>query len=153
SREKIRPALTLLLNLIEAGITVVQLIPCEASYGEDVEPMALMQAIMELNRGHSESKVKSERIGAVWERKRREAATHVLTRRLPVWVQFKEGTLALNPAAAKTVRRIYVMARDGLGAMAIAKKLNEEGVPILGRTTIKGKPVVWSETVVHHLLT
>ena len=70
SREKIRPALTLLLNLIEAGVKVVQLIPAESVYDEDVEPMQLMQAIMELNRGHSESKVKSERIGAAWARKR-----------------------------------------------------------------------------------
>ena len=54
SREHIRPALTLLLNLIEAGIRVVQLIPVETIYDEAVEPMSLMMAIMELSRGHSE---------------------------------------------------------------------------------------------------
>src|SRR5262249_25263193 len=63
SREDIRPALTLLLNLIEAGIRVVQLSPVEMVYDEDVEPMTLMMAIMELSRGHSESAMKSERVG------------------------------------------------------------------------------------------
>jgi len=66
SREKIRPALTLLLNLIEQGIKVVQLLPMETVYDEDVEPMQLMMAVMELNRGHSESRMKSERLGSVW---------------------------------------------------------------------------------------
>src|SRR5262249_52336870 len=58
SREHIRPALTLLLNLIDAGIRIVQLLPVEAVYDDKVEPMALMMAIMELSRGHSESRMK-----------------------------------------------------------------------------------------------
>src|SRR5206468_12624942 len=41
TREHIRPALTLLLNLIDQGIRVVQLRPVEAVYDEDVEPTAL----------------------------------------------------------------------------------------------------------------
>src|SRR5262245_1857388 len=53
SREHIRPALSLLLDLIEAGIRVVQLTPVEQVFDEDVEPMVLMMAIMELSRGHS----------------------------------------------------------------------------------------------------
>ena len=48
SREHIRPALTLMLNLIDAGVRIVQLLPVEAVYDEKVEPMALMMAIMEL---------------------------------------------------------------------------------------------------------
>jgi DNA invertase Pin-like site-specific DNA recombinase len=153
SREKIRPALTLLLNLIEAGVKVVQLLPVEAVYDEDVEPMALLQAIMELNRGHSESKVKSERVGAAWARKRKEAAKRIVTRRLPGWVRLQDGKLILDKPAAKIVKRVYQMTRDGLGVHKIAETLNREGVPVLGRQTFKGRPVVWSETVVYHLLT
>jgi DNA invertase Pin-like site-specific DNA recombinase len=153
SREKIRPALTLLLNLIEAGVRVVQLLPVEAVYDEDVEPMALLQAIMELNRGHSESKVKSERVGAAWARKRREAATRVVTRRLPGWVKYEDGRLVLDKPAARTVKQIYQMARDGQGVHAIAEALNREGLSVLGRKVFKGQPVAWSETTVYHLLT
>src|SRR5262245_54634702 len=41
SREAIRPALTLFLNIIEAGIRVVQLIPVEVVYDEDVDPFRI----------------------------------------------------------------------------------------------------------------
>src|SRR5262245_40062042 len=133
SREKIRPALTLLLNLIEAGVKVVQLIPLEAVYDEDVEPMQLMQAIMELNRGHSESKVKSERVGAAWARKRREAADRILTRRLPCWIRERDGRLELIPDRAAVVRRVFKLAREGLGCTLIAKRLCADRVPIMGR--------------------
>ena len=74
TREHIRPALTLLLNLIEAGVRVVQLKPVEVVYDDNVEPMTLMMALMELSRGNSESKVKSQRIGAAYKNKRRRPA-------------------------------------------------------------------------------
>src|SRR5262245_7639979 len=86
SREHIRPALTLLLNLIDAGIRIVQLLPVEAVYDDKVEPMALMMAIMELSRGHSESRLKSERVGAAWHRKKAQdaaAGKQPITRRVP----------------------------------------------------------------------
>lgn len=152
SREKIRPALTLLLNLIEAGVKVVQLIPAEAIYDEDVEPMALMQAIMELNRGHSESKVKSERVGAAWARLRKEAGVKVITRKVPGWIRYDSGKLEIIPERAATVRRIFAMARDGDGVHAIALALNKDKVPVMGRTEFKNRSVQWNETVVYHVL-
>ena len=153
SREKIRPALTLLLNLIESGIKVVQLIPVEAVYDEDVDAMVLMQAIMELNRGHSESKVKSERVGAAWAKKRKDAASKVVTRRLPGWIRFTDGKLSLIHDRAAVVLRVFGMARDGAGVHAIATTLNTERIPVMGRKEFRGRPVRWNETVVYHLLT
>src|SRR6516164_8112228 len=70
SREEIIPALSLLLDLIQSGVRVVQLLPVEAVYDAKSNPMMLMMAIMELSRGHSESAMKSERLGAAWEDKR-----------------------------------------------------------------------------------
>lgn len=134
SREHIRPALTLLLQLIEAGIRVVQLIPVETIYDDSVEPMQLMMAIMELSRGHSESAVKSERIGAAWGDKKKRARTegHIITHKLPAWVQAKGGKLELIPSAAEAVRRVYELTRGGYGHHAIAKKLKAEGFAPIG---------------------
>jgi DNA invertase Pin-like site-specific DNA recombinase len=144
SREHIRPALTLLLQLIEAGVRVVQLIPVEAIYDDKVEPMQLMMAIMELSRGHSESAVKSERIGAAWaekkarareglpqpeKRQNRTGGMMLLTHKLPAWVEEKGGKLELIPEAAKAVSRVYELARSGYGHQAIAKKLTADKVP------------------------
>lgn len=152
SREKIRPALTLLLNLIEAGVKVVQLIPVEAVYDEDVEPMQLLKAIMELNRGHSESKVKSERVGAAWAKKRKEAGTKVVTKKLPGWIRYGAGKLIVDKAKAATVRRIFDLAIAGHGVHAIAVALNADRVPVMGRKVFRGRPVAWNETVVYHVL-
>lgn len=165
SREKIRPALTLLLNLIEAGVKVVQLMPVEMVFDEDVEPMQLMMAVMELNRGHSESAVKSERVGAAWAKKRANAGAKPVTRKLPGWVKAVGGEgremkhtqpgevrLVLDPTGAATVRRVFDMALSGNGVHAIALALNADKVPVMGRKQFKGRAVRWNETVVYHVL-
>jgi DNA invertase Pin-like site-specific DNA recombinase len=148
TREHIRPALTLVLNLIEAGVRIVQLKPVEQVFSEDVEPMQLMMAIMELARGHSESRMKSIRNGAAWVEKRRLARagqlqpprkkdgriTNALTNRLPAWIEDRGGKLVLIPAKAAAVRRVYELAADGYGHGLICKKLTDDGVPALGDT-------------------
>jgi DNA invertase Pin-like site-specific DNA recombinase len=135
SREDIIPALSLLLNLIQGGVRVVQLLPAEAVYDSQSNPMTLMMAIMELSRGHSESAMKSERVGAAWQAKKRKAAEDgtPLTARVPAWLRLVDGSWEVDEAAAESVRRIYRMATDGHGLGVITKRLNAEGVPIVGR--------------------
>lgn len=135
TREHIRPALTLLLNLIDHGVRVVQLLPAEAVYDEHVEPMTLMQAIMELSRGHSESRMKSERLGAAWRAKKQAAAKggRPITRAVPGWVTVQGEKFVLDKPAAAAVRRIYKLATEGHGLGVITKLLNAEGVKPIGR--------------------
>lgn len=134
SREHIRPALTLLLNLIESGVRVVQMIPVEAIYDEDVEPMQLMMAIMELSRGHSESRVKSERVGGAWANKKERArrGEHIITHMLPAWVRDAGGKLELVPEKVAVIRRVFELARSGYGNAAIVKKMTADGVKPIG---------------------
>jgi DNA invertase Pin-like site-specific DNA recombinase len=134
TREHIRPALTLLLNLIESGIRVVQLMPTEAVYDEQVEPMALMMAIMELSRGHSESRMKSERVGRAWREKKKQAASGVpLTSALPAWLKMEGGRITINTKKAEVIRRIFRLATSGYGIGSIAKLLNAESIPPIAR--------------------
>lgn len=148
SREHIRPALTLLLNLIDDGIRVVQLLPVEQVFDDGVEPMTLMMAIMELSRGHSESRMKSERVGAAWRRKKEKAAEGVpLTRQVPAWLTVEGERFKVVKAKADAVRRVYRMAVDGHGIGVITKRLNAEGVPPIARGT------KWARSYVAKLLT
>ncbi len=103
TREHIRPALTLLLNLIESGVRIVQLKPVEVIYDENVEPMTLMMALMELSRGNSESQVKSQRIGAAWSEKKKDARNgKQCPRQLPAWSELTEaGEMVLVPERAE----------------------------------------------------
>lgn len=149
SREDIRPALTLLLNLIEAGIRVVQLLPVEAVYDEDVQPMQLMMAIMELSRGHSESAMKAERNGAAWQNKlakARDKKEEVISERLPAWIEIRDGKKCLIPERAAVVKRIFTMTANGYGIASVVKRLTEENVPPFGgrvpAVDDEGKPVL-----------
>jgi hypothetical protein len=71
----------------------------------------------------------------------------------------------LDPERAKVMRRIFALARDGYGATAIAKKLNDDGVSVFGKKEIavrgqfgrhpserEKRCVVWSGAVVWHFL-
>jgi DNA invertase Pin-like site-specific DNA recombinase len=153
SREMIVPAVNLLTSILLAGVKVVQLQPAEQIFTANADMATLMIAIVELSRGHSESAMKSDRVGKAWANKRKNAATRKLTRKVPSWVRFVEGKLLLVPEKVKVVRRVFALARAGQGVMSIARTLNEEGVPVLGRTTFKGRLVVWSESIVYCLLT
>jgi DNA invertase Pin-like site-specific DNA recombinase len=150
SREDIMPALSLLLELIQAGIKVVQLLPAEMTYDDKSNPIALMMAIMELNRGHAESAMKSERCGEAWRAKKRRAAEpgHApLTARVPAWLRLVDGRLEAIESAAEAVRRVYALAAAGFGLSIIVRRLNGEGIPPIGRAKH------WARSYVGLLLT
>lgn len=153
TRQAIVPAMHLFTGLLMAGVKVVQLRPAEQVFTGAADMSAVMLALVELSRGHSESVIKSQRISAVWAKKRKEAAAKVLTGRVPAWVERgADGKLVLNRTKAAVVKRIYGMARDGLGVTTIAKTLNAEGVPVIGRERYKGSAVSWSMSVVLNIL-
>jgi DNA invertase Pin-like site-specific DNA recombinase len=149
SREDTVPAWALLLDLIQSGVRVVQLLPAETVFDGKTNPMALMMGLMELSRGHSESAIKSERVGAAWRDKKRRAAEtgEVTTARGPAWLRLSKGRWELDGAAAETIKQIYQMAIDGHGVRAIVKKLNTDGIPPISH----GRH--WTRTYVMKLLT
>src|SRR5262245_30948923 len=134
SREHIQPALLLTLNLLQAGIRIVQLKPAELVFDDKSDTLPVMMMMMELSRGHGESAMKSERLGAAWAEKRRRARAsgEVLTHRLPAWVEERDGILVLIPEHAAAVKRIFELAVAGYGQPAIIKRLTADGVPVLG---------------------
>src|SRR5262249_37900612 len=106
SREEGQAALRLVLDILPAGVRIVQLNPTETVYDNPSDTCAPSVMIVELSRGHSESRVKSERVGAAWEEKRdarrrgegqparkddKVNGMHVLTHRLPAWVREQGG--------------------------------------------------------------
>jgi DNA invertase Pin-like site-specific DNA recombinase len=146
SREHIQPALLLALNLLQAGIRIVQLSPVEMVFDDQSDTMPVMMMMMELSRGHGESAIKSERLGKAWVEKRRRAreAGTVLTHCLPRWVEEVGGKLRLVPDRAGVVKRIYKLATGGYGAKTIAKLLTREQVPAFGAAGHWNASYVWA---------
>ncbi len=156
SREAVPDALTLFMAIINAGIVIVTLGEDRQIYSRDRlngDWTKLIIGLAVMSRGHEESQTKSERISAVAKRKReqaREGKGHI-TSITPAWIDSKridanryEFTLNHH---AETVRAIYEMAMRGLGATAIARTLNADGVP-----AFKSKDG-WYQSIIKALLT
>jgi DNA invertase Pin-like site-specific DNA recombinase len=143
TREHVRAGLMLLLGLIEAGIRIVQLSPSEMVYDDRADEMALMLAIVELSRGHRESKRKSDLSGPAW-RKKKEGAREgrTVTERLPAWVTIKDGKRVLIPERAAAVKRIFQLAATGYGTPRIVRRLKAEKVPAFGKSGEWGRVYV-----------
>jgi DNA invertase Pin-like site-specific DNA recombinase len=134
SREDERTALRLWLDILDAGINIVQLHPETIFRHERSEMVDIIRAIIELSRGHSESRMKAVRMLALWtgklERAREEGRP--LTGRLPSWIELTEDGLKPIPKRAAVLARVIEWAQAGYGATSIVKKLNAEKVPAFG---------------------
>jgi DNA invertase Pin-like site-specific DNA recombinase len=172
SREDERTALRLWMDILDHGVNIVQLKPETVFRHEKSDMFDIMRAIMELSRGHSESLIKSERVGGAWTEKKRRARAgeeqkatkrmgegcKFITRRLPGWVKVEGGKLVADPARVAVVRRMFDLAVKGWGLWLIVKQLTADGVPPWGvkrhkkGTEDKYLPA-WSKAYVYKILT
>src|SRR5262249_41958737 len=136
------------MDLLDAGINIVQLTPETVFRHEKSDMFDIMRAVMELSRGHGESARKSERNGAAWREKLTAARENgeLLTGRLPGWREVEEGKPVLIPHRAAVVKEIFRMAATGHGVAMIVKKLTRDKVPAWGRSG------VWSRAYVGLIL-
>lgn len=137
SREDERTALRLWMDILDAGVNIVQLHPETVFRHDKSDMLDMMRAIIELSRGHSESRMKAVRAAANWEKRYRRARETgaVLTAWLPAWVQLgEEGRPELIAERAETVRKAFVLSTAGYGQSSIAKRFRADKVPAFGPT-------------------
>jgi DNA invertase Pin-like site-specific DNA recombinase len=149
SREDERPALRLWMDILDAGVHIVQLVPETLFRHEKSDMFDIIRAVMELSRGHAESALKSDRVGKAWREKKAAArdglpqpggpgrvvaGMRVLTHMLPLWVEERDGELALIPARAAAARRVFELYAAGYGMVLLCRRLRQEGVPGFGPT-------------------
>lgn len=120
----------LVLQLLQKGVRVVQLTPNETIYDSRSDTTAIILMLVELSRGHSESKVKSERLTASWDRRKQLARDGKLaiTKRVPAWIEKRDGKLVAVPERVKVVKRIFALAIAGNGLSRIVRQLEKDGV-------------------------
>lgn len=149
SREELGRAQSLILSILEQGITIVTLSP-EREYtpGSANNLGAAIEIIVTRYRAHEESAMKSQRIGAAWASKRKNIRTKKLTSQCPSWLALSDDKTEFRvlPEAAQTVGRIFRMATEGYGVSTIARRFNTEGVSPISRTK------TWRVSFVHNVL-
>jgi DNA invertase Pin-like site-specific DNA recombinase len=129
SREQIRKALRLLLELIDDHGIEVHTLADRRVYGEGSEMPDIMYAVMVASRANEESQQKSKRVGAAWRKKREQAANNLgvaITAKTPAWIRAEKGKpMELIKERAAIVREIFKLNLDGLGTQLIAQHLNK----------------------------
>lgn len=126
SREEVQYALTQMLTIINSGIILVTLLDNQI-YKTPVDTTQLIISLTVMERAHNESKVKSQRIRAAWDYKRKTNTKR--TAQCPFWLDINRDrvTYTVNEFAG-VVERMFEMYIGGMGSMAIARQLNTEGV-------------------------
>lgn len=120
------------------GVTIVTLSDGQEYTAERLnsDPTALLIALMVSWRAHEESKTKGMRVAAAWAQKRARLRTGEevkFTGKAPGWLRWENDSWQLIEEHTQTVQRIFRMTLEGVGEHAIAKALNEGGVPVMGR--------------------
>jgi DNA invertase Pin-like site-specific DNA recombinase len=116
-------------------------------------PMELSELYYTFWLANQESKQKSERCRAAYERMRENSGTKNLRQTCPGWMVPKKGGKGfdLKPKEAAIVRRVFVFAGSGMGCRAIAKRLNREGIPPIARKQ-KNSAKAWEPYYVSNIL-
>lgn len=146
-------AVELFLSIVRKGVILVTLSDGYTYNKADLDVMKLIVSISILARASNESKVKSDRLKASWENKRRNISQKPMTGRCPAWLTISgdRSEFVIVKDRVELLNRIYKMSRDGIGKNTIVKTLNSEKIPTWSNTKRKTKG--WQESYVHKLLT
>jgi len=151
SRETVRYAQRTLEAILEEGIIVVTMGDRRVYTLEtlDNDPTELLYSIIIFIRGNEESQTKSRRISAAWIRRveaARRGEVKTLSGKVPVWLRLVGDRYLLVGAKVEVIKRMFQMAKVGMGCSTIASKLNFDSVP-----TFLNAPK-WKSTHIIYLL-
>lgn len=142
SREEEVPACHLLTGILLSGITVVQLSPTEFRLTAQSSGFDIMRAVMELSRGHNESLIKSRRVRAAWQAKKKLARSEgrpMSRGQMPSWIDLHHGKFIVLDDKAAIVEMIFRLSLSGLGEGAIAHRLiKDKTPPLFGKRWTRG---------------
>jgi len=161
SRQKPHKAVRLMGDIIEQGVTIVDLSDGGREYSAetlDQDSLTLIMMVLRFMRANEESALKSARVAAARERQRQKFAsanplTEPYTRQLPGWLHWNDDTKTIEPIPerAAIVRKIFELADSGMGQHRIAGWLNENAGEPWGRGKRKGAR--WHRSYVRKVLT
>lgn len=138
TRQNVLDAQELFISIINRGVTIVTLTDKQVYSRELINenPFLLYTSLGSMMLANEESRKKSIRVSdAVQARYAKARKGKKLKGHTPPWCEFRDEEFSPLPDRVETVRRIFSDYKRGLGAMLIAKTLNAEKTPTMGRTT------------------
>lgn len=140
SRAKVSVALQLFTGILNAGITIVTLLDRQvySREGVDKDWTSLLSSIVYMARAWEESETKRKRLLAAWQEKISEARAggKKVTKTCPAWMTLSADrrSFILIPEKVAVIKRIFQLAREGMGTYVMERKFNLEGIPPIGTT-------------------
>lgn len=160
SRQVARKAIRAIEDIVEAGVTVVDLSDGGREYSTealDRDHMLFIMMVLRFVRANEESALKGTRVAEAYEAKRRALAgdqplDKPYTRRLPAWIRWNDESKGyeLIPERAKLLQEIFEKTDQGWGQQRIARWLNTAGVDTWGAGGWKAKH--WHKSYIRKLL-
>jgi DNA invertase Pin-like site-specific DNA recombinase len=142
SRQVARKAVRTIEDIVEAGVTVIDLSDGGREYNAetlDKDPMLFLMMVVRFIRSNEESTTKGIRVAKAHAARRQkfasqETLTKPYTLRLPAWIRWDADTASyeLIEDRAVLLRWMFEAADDGVGAHSIAAQLNETKVDTWG---------------------
>jgi DNA invertase Pin-like site-specific DNA recombinase len=114
----------LLENGVDIGVCRLDDIFTEADFG--THKWTTLAVFVQL--AYQESKQKSDRISALWEKRREQArkSGQFMAGELPAWLEKVNGVIVPIPERVATVKRIFQLAVEGYGRARIIRTLDAE---------------------------
>jgi len=138
SRQQVFSALGLFSSILSAGVEIVTLADNQHYTAESINDVGqLMFSLISMSRSHEESAVKSKRLAASWENRRRLAieGKRPMTGQCPKWLQLSgdKSCFEVIEERAEIIRDIFRQSLAGSGQRKIAANLNERGISTFSR--------------------
>jgi len=152
SRDEVLKAFRVFSDMLEADITVHTSADSKTYTEKSVNdnPTDLMWSISIMARAHEESKIKSIRSTANWERKRELAVKNgnPMCGRYPAWIRIEDGKFMLIPERTRLIKRMVKWAIEGIGFRMMCFKMNDEKIPTWGNAK-KGWGITMVQSILH----
>jgi DNA invertase Pin-like site-specific DNA recombinase len=136
SRQKLSASVPLFFEITSNGINLVTLSDNQLYKAGEAEFAQLIISIAMMARANEESEIKSQRLSAAWDAKRRAIDDKKLTGLCPAWLELSPDrkTFGVIEDRAQIVRRIFEDSASGQGSFVITRRLNDLGTPAFGRS-------------------
>jgi DNA invertase Pin-like site-specific DNA recombinase len=138
SRDYVDDAWDVFRRILKAGITIITRTPEREYTLEGVRNnfFALLEPLFIFVRAHEESQTKSMRVREAWDERKQAAAAGRVPHghNGPAWCVLTGDGYQLDLESARTVRAIFLWAREGLGVWRITGRLQNEDYPTMGRS-------------------
>ena len=151
SRESLLNAFDLFRDIVKKGIVIATLADNQI-YTKDSLEKNISQIFTSLGimlRANEESRMKSERLNAVWQHKKANAGTKKITSMCPAWLSLNKKTNSFSfTKMAATVKEIFELSIQGYGTSSICQTLNGNPKKFPANNKAKG----WHKSYVQKIL-